>query len=74
MIISNYINPKFNTYYLASKLLVELTKSNSGAEYFTLYESLHDVMSLNQFQLSLDWLFLIDAIEQTDEGKIVLCS
>ena len=74
MIISNYINPKFNIYYLASKLLVELTKSKSGTEYFTLYESLHCLMSLNQFQLSLDWLFLVDAIKQTEEGKIILCS
>lgn len=74
MIISSYINPKQNIYYLASKLLAELNKCNDGVEYFDLYENVHKVMSLNQFQLSLDWLFLMDTINHTSDGRLIPCS
>jgi len=74
MLVNINTNPQRSLYYLGS-LVLEILKDNKVIELFDLYEIVNEKEEINiqLFIFVLDWLFIIDAIKQTN-GKIELCS
>ncbi|MCB4784260.1 MAG: hypothetical protein LGB69_06730 [Sulfurovum sp.] len=73
MLVNINTNPQRNLYYLGS-LVLETLKDYKVIELFDLYEIINKKEEINMqlFIFVLDWLFIIDAIKQTN-GKIELC-
>lgn len=73
MLVNINTNPQRNLYYLGS-LVLETLKDYKVIELFDLYEIVNKKEEINMqlFIFVLDWLFIIDAIKQTN-GKIELC-
>ena len=73
MLVNINTNPQRNIYYLGS-LVLEILKDYKVIELLDLYEIVNKKEEINMqlFIFVLDWLFIIDAIEQTN-GKIELC-
>lgn len=76
MLLPNEINPEKSIYYYASRLLKIVKNSGEAYNIVDLYnlmkKSLH--ISLKNFSYSLDWLFLIEAVKVTEEGRVILCT
>lgn len=76
MIISKDTNPERDFYYLGAKL-IEILSESEGKKYdfFSVYEKLKssESISLNLFTLTLDWLFIIGAINSPEKGDIIKC-
>lgn len=76
MIISKNINPAKDYYFLGAKIIEILSKSeNKKYDFFLAYEELKssENVSINLFTLTLDWLFIIGAIENSEKGFITKC-
>lgn len=76
MIVSNNVTPERDLYYLGSKVIEELlTIEDDKVDYFELYHritSTYDI-SINLYTLALDWLFIIGAIENAENGMVRKC-
>lgn len=74
MIVDENTNPKRDIYYLGALTIEALEKENS-ISLLDLYQSLNakESISMHLFIFVLDWLYLINAIEQ-ENGEIRLCS
>lgn len=72
MIISQDIHPQRDLYYLGAMVLEYLGQSKEDQlfDYLEIYGALNKdlSMSLNTYSLTLDWLFLLEAIEYNDGG------
>ncbi|EAJ4972965.1 hypothetical protein R1539_000623 [Campylobacter upsaliensis] len=69
-------NPKQSLYFLGVALLEILKNKNIEYSLFELYEQFqkkHNV-EIKKFILILDWLYLANYIEITQEGFIIKCS
>lgn len=76
MLLDENVNPKYDVYYLASRIL-EVLVSNEN-ESISQPEFLHAVrnkisISATLFFLSLDWLYLLGIIDHTENGGIKKC-
>jgi hypothetical protein len=67
--------PQDSLYVLGAELLKILKDKNSKYTLFELYNIFIETRSieLKQFILTLDWLFLINAVNITDDGFISIC-
>jgi hypothetical protein len=75
MIVNKDINPNRQVYYIASLILREINNSTSNEiDFFEIYFKLktENGLSMNLFTFSLDWLYLLGALEEK-EGKILKC-
>jgi hypothetical protein len=76
MIISKDINPERDFYYLGAKTIEILSSTEDDKmDFFSVFEVLKssEDISLNLFTLTLDWLFIIGAINKSHKGYIVKC-
>lgn len=76
MIVSKDTNPEKDLYYLGAQILEVLASLNTKEiDYIDLLRSLKskNQISNNLYALSLDWLFLLGAIDLSDEGNIKKC-
>lgn len=76
MIISKDINPERDLYYLGAKVLEILFNADDRSyNFFSVYEELKSAenISMNLFTLTLDWLYIIGAINKPENGNIILC-
>lgn len=76
MIISKDINPERDFYYLGAKTIEILSSTNDDkVDFFSVFVALKssEDISLNLFTLTLDWLFIIGAINKSQKGYIVKC-
>lgn len=76
MIVSRDINPERDFYYLGAKIIeILLTLETKKADFFYVFELLNESekVSINLFSLTLDWLFLLGAIDKLNKGKIIRC-
>jgi hypothetical protein len=67
--------PQDSLYALGAELLKILKDKNSKYTLFELYNifiKIHSI-ELKQFILTLDWLFLINTVNITDDGFISIC-
>ena len=76
MIVSKDINPERDVYYLGAKVIevISITESKK-VNFFDVFEQLNtsEKISINLFTLTLDWLYLIGAINKSEKGNIVKC-
>lgn len=75
MIVGKDTHPKRKIYYCGA-LIIEVLKEFSDTEIlfddiFELMKKRHQI-SIELFMLSLDWLFILNAIDGKD-GKVVKC-
>ena len=76
MIISKDINPERDFYYLGAKVIEIISSTEElKVDFFDVFEKLKDSekVSINLFTLTLDWLFLVGAINKSNKGSIVKC-
>lgn len=76
MIVSKDTNPEKDLYYLGARILEVLASTDiKEVDYVDLLRSLRSKMQItnNLYALSLDWLFLLGAIELSNEGNIRKC-
>jgi hypothetical protein len=76
MIISKDINPERDFYYLGAKTIEILSSTEEDKmDFFSVFNALKssEDISLNLFTLTLDWLFIIGAIDKSYKGYIVKC-
>lgn len=76
MIISKDINPERDFYYLGAKTIEILSSTEDDKmDFFSVFDTLKSTedISLNLFTLTLDWLFIIGAIDKSHKGNIVKC-
>lgn len=74
MLMPNSINPKFCLYFNGGIIIQELKKDNMQS-FIDLYIKLKQVndISITIYILCLDWLYLIGAIYENNEGNVCLC-
>ena len=76
MIVSKDINPERDFYYLGAKVIEILTDTEDNLiNFFDVFEKLNasEKVSVNLFTFTLDWLYLVVAINKTEKGSIVKC-
>jgi len=76
MIISKDINPERDYYYLGAKVIEILSKTEDKKyDYFLTFEELKSSVnvSITLFTLTLDWLFILGAVEKSEKGFITKC-
>ena len=75
MILGKDIHPQRKIYYLGA-IVIEILKStdSKGDDFFSLYQqvSKKEKISMNLFALTLDWLFVLELIENK-RGLIHKC-
>jgi hypothetical protein len=74
MLLPDNIHPEQTIYYNASHILNILLQKKQ-TPLFDLYVETNSTvnMTVPVFFLSLDWLFLIDAINYLEDGSVALC-
>lgn len=74
MLLPDNIHPELSIYYNGSLILNEL-KETSHQTIMDLYYTIREEngMSFSVFVLSLDWLYLIEAAQITEEGIVKKC-
>jgi len=75
MLLPDNIHPELSIYYNGFVVLAEL-KVKSKQKMIDLYQHVknRNDMSYPTFILSLDWLYLIDAVKNDENGWVELCS
>lgn len=74
MLLPDNVYPELSIYYNSSLVLGELKKADHQKILY-LYHTLKGItgMSFPVFLLCLDWLYLIEAAEIDEEGRVNLC-
>ena len=76
MIVSKDTNPEKDLYYIGARVLEVLASADTvEIDYVEIFLSLKSKMQIsnNLYALSLDWLFLLGAIDISAEGNIRKC-
>ncbi|MGB5990293.1 MAG: ABC-three component system middle component 6 [Marinifilaceae bacterium] len=76
MIISKDINPERDYYYLGAKVIEILsTIKDKKVDFLDVYNKLNTTedVSIKLYTYTLDWLYLIGAINQSEKEGIVKC-
>jgi len=75
MIISQNKHPQRHLYYLGAKILGILQTKGGASDFFEAYQEVRNEedISIMLFILTLDWLYLLGAIE-SERGWIKQCS
>jgi len=76
MIVSKDINPERDFYYLGAKTIEILSSSkDKRLDFFNVFEILKNTedISINLFILTLDWLFILGVIDNSQKGYIIKC-
>ncbi|OFX27514.1 MAG: hypothetical protein A2033_10830 [Bacteroidetes bacterium GWA2_31_9] len=76
MIISKDINPERDFYYLGAKVIEIISNTEDNKiDFFDVFEKLNtsEKVSINLYTLTLDWLYLLGAINKSKKGNIVKC-
>ena len=76
MIISKNTHPERDLYYLGAKTIEVMDSSEKDEwDYFDLFSGLNQKqkVSVNLFSLVLDWLFILQVIQKSNNGRIKRC-
>jgi len=76
MIIDPNNRPENTLYFVGHEILSLLETHSHKMSFLEIYDQMSTVrkISVSLLQHSLDWLYLIDAVEMTIEGDIQLCT
>lgn len=76
MIASGYIHPERSLYYLGAKL-IEVLNEHDGElfDYFEAFQQLRakTPITISLYTLTLDWMFLLGLISNSDDGLLKKC-
>ena len=75
MLIPDNIHPERTIYFNGAVLLKEI-QGTGALDILDLYVHANTIreMSMPLFMLCLDWLYLLNAIEMDEQGKVKLCT
>jgi len=76
MIVNKNIHPERDLYYLGAKTVEVMNLSDKDEwDYFDLFSDLNmrQKVSVNLFSLVLDWLFIVNVIKHSSNGRIKKC-
>ncbi len=75
MIVSKDINPERDVYFLGAEIIDLVSKATDAVDFLEVYRELNNVhsVSMNLFTHTLDWLFIIGAIDHSGKGDIQKC-
>jgi len=76
MIVSKNTHPERDLYYLGAKTIEVLYSSDMEEwDYLDLFSALYqkEKISFNLYSLVLDWLFILNVIQQSKNGGIKKC-
>ena len=76
MIVSTHTHPERDLYYLGAKTIEIMNSSKQDEwDYFDLFTALNlkQKISVNLFSLVLDWLFILQVIQKSNNGGIKRC-
>lgn len=75
MIVSKDINPERDVYYLGAKVIEAISNYSQEVDFFDLYKVINssEGISMNLYALTLDWLHIMGAIENSESGNIRKC-
>ena len=76
MIVSKNTHPERDLYYLGAKTIEVMDLSGKDEwDYFELLSDLNlrQKISVNLFSLVLDWLFILQVIQKSNNGRIKRC-
>lgn len=76
MLILTERNPETSLYYLGAEILKILSEQDGDLYLSEIYTfiSKKNTIGLNRVILSLDWLYAIGLVEESEKGKITLCT
>jgi hypothetical protein len=78
MIINNLASPNNSLYVIGGEILLAFRYVNKyyvdPIELYHILNRMNSSISLTYFYLALDWLYLVNVIEQTDSGDLKLCN
>lgn len=74
MLLPDSIKPEYSIYYIGS-LVLNVLHSRNSFSLFELFQKINEIerISFSLFSLSLDWLFLIHAVDSNEQGDFKLC-
>jgi hypothetical protein len=76
MIISKHVHPERDLYYLGAKAIEIMNQFDKDEwDYFDLFSELNQQqkVSVNLFSLVLDWLFILQVVQKSNNGRIKKC-
>ncbi len=76
MIVSKDVNPEKDFYYLGAKVIEILSSENGDTvDFFDIFQKLNlsEEISINLYSLTLDWLYLLGVIDNSEKGNIKKC-
>ncbi len=76
MLLNNNIQPQFDVYYQGAKLIDYLNKmTEKTVDFFDVYNGFNTTnkISMNLFILTLDWLYILNLVSNSKQGKIEKC-
>lgn len=75
MIVSKDINPVRDVYYLGAKIIEIISDDADIIDFLDIYKKLNsfEKVSMNLYSLTLDWLYILGAIESSAKGNIKKC-
>ena len=75
MLLPSEMKPETSVYYYSSFVLKEI-QENTKHDIMSLFQVMKEHMniSLKVFSYCLDWLFLIEAAQVDDNGKVKVCT
>lgn len=76
MIVSKDVNPERDFYYLGAKVIEVLSSEDDEiVDYFDIFQKINssEQVSINLYSLTLDWLYLIGVIDNSEKGNIRKC-
>lgn len=76
MLILTERNPETSLYFIGSEILKILSEQDSDLYLSEIYKfiSKKNMIGFNRVILSLDWLYMIGLVEESEQGKISLCT
>lgn len=75
MIVSKDINPERDVYYLGAKVIEIISNEIDVVDFFDVYRkiNLSEKVSMNLYSITLDWLYILGVIENSEKGHIQKC-
>ncbi|MER8325690.1 ABC-three component system middle component 6 [Acinetobacter baumannii] len=75
MLILTERKPETSLYYLGSEIIKILLEQDCELFLSEIYQQISkkNTIGLNRIILSLDWLYMIGLVEESEHGKIKLC-
>ncbi|MBC2056236.1 hypothetical protein HCJ57_06960 [Listeria booriae] len=77
MLLPRDMNPEISVYYYGGRVLELLSvEFDNKVDVVGLYHMMKSQteISILSFSLTLDWLYLIDAVKINEKGEVIVCS